>query len=243
VAGSSIGNVSRYMRGEIAPPLEFLQAATRVLGVSEPWLVCGHGLPNGLPARDDPEVHRLRALGDALDELASGWAEDDRNVEYRIADRFFSFRSLHDSIRSIVLDLFKRCGQYTQEHRYSIVPWDEDQNRHGSDLELARRLGAVISGPLEMLGLDDPYPPRELSPDDFNQYVLAVCTAISFLLPKRPDLTDEQLAERMERSNARQRSVQRYSEERERRGRPKRRSVLRKRLNRNQGNPEHDKEG
>jgi transcriptional regulator with XRE-family HTH domain len=243
VTGSSIGSVSRYMRGEITPPLEFLQAATRVLGVSEPWLVCGHGSPDGVPARKDPEVHRLRALGDALDELASGWAEDDRNVEYRIADRFFSFRLLHDPTRSIVPDLFKRCGQYTQEYRYSVVPWDENQNRHGFDLELARRLGAIISGPLELLGLEDSYPPRELSPDDFNQYVLAICTAISFLLPERPDPTDEQLAERMECSSARQRSVQRYSAERERRGRSKRRSMPRKRMNRNQGSSEPKKEG
>lgn len=231
VTGSSTGSMSRYMRGEITPPLEFLQAAAQTLGVFEPWLLSGYGHPEQQSSapRADPYGARLGEANERMQRIVDGWAEDDRNVEYRIADRFFGFRSLRETTRAVVLELFERCGQYTDERLYCVVPWDRFQTRYGLDLEVARRLGSILSAPIEMLRLDDLYPPYELSDERFNQYVLACCAAISCLLPERSEPTEAEVAEWRRWYETRQKSMQKHREEHQRKGRVKRRSTRSKR--------------
>lgn len=197
VPGSSTGSVNRYVRGEITPPIEFLQTAARALDVFEPWLLSGYGHPDQRPSSTtDPRWTVVLEGNERMEKILDEWAENDRNVEYRLEDRFFGFRALPETTRRIVLDLFERCGQYTQESRYCIVPWDSFQTRHGFDLGLAHQLGSILYAPIQMLGLRDFYPPpHEPSPDQLNQYVLALCTAIAWLLPEREEPTDEELTE------------------------------------------------
>lgn len=219
VLGSSTGSVSRYMRGEITPPLEFLQAAARVLDVFEPWLISGYGSPDQRSgAEPDPNALEMaRKAG----KLADEWAEEDRNIDYRIADRCWWYRGLRESTREVVRDLFLRSAGYTLAYRYCPVPWDPMQTASGADLGLARELGSILSAPLRMLGLDGAERPVELSDDQLNDYVLSLCTAISRLLPPRKELSADDAAEIKKWSQLRRESVARYGEKQRRRQRRK----------------------
>lgn len=222
VAGGSSGSVSRYMSGKSQPPLVFLQAAARALKVFEPWLLSGHGHPDQSDSPADPEVERLRRLTEGFGDLVREWSEDDRIVEHRIADRFFGFRALRDSTRMVVVELFQRCAQYEVEYRRCVVPWDEQQTRHGYDLQLAAQLGKVLSAPLDLLGLDRSHSTQDLTPDQLNQYVLACCTAISILLPERKEPSDDDWTEGQERSAIRLDAVRRHrAEGKQRSARPR----------------------
>lgn len=216
VPGSSSASVSRYVNGTVTPPLEFLQAAARMLGVFEPWLISGYGTPEEAPdeaARHDPESRRLEQLADSTRALVGAWEEDERNVEYRIADRFYRFRGLREIDRRLVLEVFERAGEYTDEHRYSVVPWDRFQTRHGHDLQLAHDLGALLQAPLDVLGLDRPEAPYELSDDQLHQYIMGMVQAISALLPPRREPSDEELAEQRRWSDQRREQAKRWAEE------------------------------
>jgi len=214
VPGSSSASVSRYVNGTVMPPLEFLQAAARLLTVFEPWLISGYGTPErgaDQGGRDDPHTRRLEQLADRTRELAEAWEEDERNVEYRIADRFYRFRGLREIDRRLVLEVFQRVGTYTQEHRYSLVPWDRFQTRHGHDLRLAHQIGALLQAPLDVLGLDRPGAPYEVTDDQLHQYVMGMAQAFSALLRSRREPTDEEVAERGRWSELRREQVQRWA--------------------------------
>lgn len=151
--------------------------------------------------------------------LADEWAEEDRNIDYRIADRCWWYRGLHESTREVVRDVFLRSACYTLEYRYCPVPWDPMQTASGADLGLARELGSILGAPLRMLGLDGAERPVELSDDQLNDYVLTLCTAISRLLPARKEPSAEDVTEAKEWSRLRRESVARYGEKQRRRQR------------------------
>ncbi len=58
VRGTSYSSVRAYERGEVEPPLEFVQAAADVLGVTAEWLSTGHGPQT--PGQAEAEAHRDR---------------------------------------------------------------------------------------------------------------------------------------------------------------------------------------
>lgn len=215
VPGSSTGSVNRYVRGELTPPIEFLQAAAQALQVFEPWLLSGYGNPDGPEeVEKDPKIRQLKEMSEGMEKLIDKQSEDDRNVEYRIAERFRGYRRLRPSTREIVLELFDRCGQYTEEHRFCLVPWDRFRTRYGLDLELALQLGGVLYAPFRMLGLDKPIElPHTPSEDRVNQCVIELCTAILTLLPERREPTLEEIAEAREWDRLRRESVRRYEEQ------------------------------
>ena len=68
VRGTSYSSVRAYERGEVEPPLEFLQAAADVLGVTAEWLGTGkgHQTPGQAEAAAHRERQRKAALSDKL---------------------------------------------------------------------------------------------------------------------------------------------------------------------------------
>jgi transcriptional regulator with XRE-family HTH domain len=65
-AGPSYSAVWNYVQGTKEPPVEFLLAASRALGVRFEWLVTGRGAPTEAEATHDAEVARQRYAADLL---------------------------------------------------------------------------------------------------------------------------------------------------------------------------------
>lgn len=211
VTGSSSGSVSRYMRGEITPPLEFLKATAQALSVFEPWLISGYGDPEKqFGSESDPEVHTLRAFADAAGGIARYWEEEDRSIDGRLADRCWWYGELRDSTRVMVRELFDEVSTYVHQHRSCVVPWDEMQTATGADLEIAREIGSLLNMPVQLLGLGNPSSSATFTRDQADQYVRALCSAVWCLLPPTHSLADEERIEEEKRRILHRKSIERH---------------------------------
>ena len=135
--GVALSSIQTYLRGEVVPPLTFLQEAAGVLVVREAWLI----LHDGEPTEDEERARQ----GPEEEGMPPGMLEAMNNLREGLVEEFPHFWKLPDSSRTLVWRLVTRAAPHL------II----QAGRGGMPIaEAGRKVGRYLSAPFAILGID-----------------------------------------------------------------------------------------
>ena len=159
VSGSSYPVIHRYLKGEVMPPLDFLEAAAEVLRVRPAWLILGEGEPTEFETAVSEQQKK---------------SPEDAAIErmlLQIAHLFPEFSRIQPWAHRVFWQTIIRLVKHRTAHNPDGV----------SNVRIAERSAVFVAG--EIANPIREIEPGNITDDQLSDYVASICQALMRLIP------------------------------------------------------------